>query len=171
VIAEDIDMHGMARALRFGRSVADSGWGMFVNMLRRRLEERGKRFVRVDRFYPSSKTCSACGAVKPALGLAERVYVCDLCGHARDRDVNAALNIRAEGLRMLGLAIDKNRGTRGVSPDVNLAGPRRHTGSPWALARGMSHSNRLLPFRVAGRRAGSGASRPFPTGTRTAGAP
>jgi putative transposase len=42
VIAEDIDMHGMARALRFGRSVADNGWGMFVNMLRRRLEERGQ---------------------------------------------------------------------------------------------------------------------------------
>ncbi|MDR1080410.1 MAG: transposase [Deltaproteobacteria bacterium] len=40
----------------------------------------------VDRFYPSGKTCSACGAVKPALGLAESVYVCDRCGHARDRD-------------------------------------------------------------------------------------
>ncbi|MDR1081011.1 MAG: transposase [Deltaproteobacteria bacterium] len=97
----------------------------------------------MDRFYPSGKTCSACGAVKPALSLAERVCVCDLCGHARDRDVNAALNIRAEGLRMLGLVIDKNRGTRGVSPDVNLAGPRRHTGSPWALARGMSRPTEL----------------------------
>ncbi|MDR1081010.1 MAG: transposase, partial [Deltaproteobacteria bacterium] len=48
VIAEDIGMHGMAQALRFGRSVADNGWGMFVNMLRRKLEERGKRFVLAD---------------------------------------------------------------------------------------------------------------------------
>jgi putative transposase len=125
VIAENIGMHGMARALRFGMSVSDNSWGMFVNMLRRKLEERGKRFVLVDRFDPSGKTCSACGAVKPALGLAESVCVCDRCGHARDRDVNAALNIRTEGLLMLGLVIDKNRGTRGVSPDVNLAGPRR----------------------------------------------
>jgi putative transposase len=98
---------------------------MFVNMLRRKLEEQGRRFVVTDRFYPSSRTCSACGTVKTATGLSERVYVCEECGHARDRDMNAALNIRAEGLRILGLLIDKNRRTRGVSPDVDLAGLRR----------------------------------------------
>ncbi|MDR1081458.1 MAG: transposase, partial [Deltaproteobacteria bacterium] len=63
--------------------------------------------------------------VKTATGLSERVYVCEECGHAQDRDMNAALNIRAEGLRILGLLTDKNRGTRGVSPDVDLAGLRR----------------------------------------------
>ncbi|MDR1166101.1 MAG: transposase [Deltaproteobacteria bacterium] len=125
VIAEDIDTRGVAQASRRGESVADNGWGMFVNMSRRELEERGKRFVLVDRFYPSSETRSARGAARPALGLAERVRVRDRRGHARVADVNAALNIRAEGPRTLGLAIDKNRGTRGVSPDVNLAGPRR----------------------------------------------
>jgi putative transposase len=82
-------------------------------MLRRKFEEQGRRFVVIDRFYPSSKTCSACGALKPALGLAERVCVCDRCGHAQDRDLNAARNIRAEGLRILGPLIDKNRRTRG----------------------------------------------------------
>jgi putative transposase len=70
--------------------------------------------VVIDRFYPSSKTCSACGAVKPALGLSERVCVCDRCGHARDRDLNAARNIRAEGLRLISLAMETNRrDTRG----------------------------------------------------------
>jgi putative transposase len=79
---------------------------MFVNMLRRKLEEQGRRFVVTDRFYPSSRTCSACGTVKTATGLSERVYVCEECGHAQDRDMNAAVNIRAEGLRILGLLID-----------------------------------------------------------------
>jgi putative transposase len=115
----------MAQALRFGKSVADNGWGLFANMSLRKLEGQGKKFVLIDRFYPSSKTCSARGAVKPALGLAERVYARESRGHTRDRDLNAALNIRAEGPRALGLVIDKNRGTRGVSPDVDLAGPRR----------------------------------------------
>jgi putative transposase len=56
----------VAQASRRGESVADNGWGMFVNMSRRELEERGERFVLVDRFYPSSETRSARGAARPA---------------------------------------------------------------------------------------------------------
>jgi putative transposase len=79
----------------------------------------------IGRFHPSSKTCSRCGAVKDALGLSERLNVCDTCGHTQDRGVNAVMNIRAEGLRLLGISREKNRRTCGVSPDVDLAGPRR----------------------------------------------
>jgi putative transposase len=134
-VIEDIDMHGTAQEPSFGRSVADNGFGMFRNMLGRKPEEQGRKLVEIDRFHPSSKTCSGCGAVKDAPGLSERVCMCDSCGHSRDRDVNAALNIRAEGLRSPGIAREKNRRTCGVSPDADLAGLRRHTGSPWALAR------------------------------------
>jgi putative transposase len=125
VAAEDIDMRGMARAFRFGKSVADDGWGMFRVMLRRKLEGQGKRLVAIGKMFPSSKTCSHCGAVKDSLGLSERVYVCGSCGHEQDRDVNAALNIRGEGLRMSGLPDEKSRRTCGVSPDADPAGPRR----------------------------------------------
>ncbi|MDR1081261.1 MAG: transposase, partial [Deltaproteobacteria bacterium] len=145
-VIEDIDMHGTAQAPSFGKSVADDGFGMFRNMLGRKPEEQGRKLVVIDRFHPSSKTCSSCGAVKDALGLSERVCMCDSRGHSRDRDVNAALNIRAEGLRLLGIAREKNRRTCGVSPDADLACLRRHTGSPWALARGMSRAG--TSFRV-----------------------
>jgi putative transposase len=116
----DIDMHGTARAPSFGKSIADNGFGMFRNMLGRKLEEQGRKLVVIDRFHPSSRTCSGCGAVKDALGLSERVYMCDSRGHSRDRDVNAALNIRAGELRLPGIAREKNRRTCGVIPDADL---------------------------------------------------
>ena len=61
---------------------------------------RGKKLIKVDRFYPSSKTCSKCGKVKKELSLSERTYECE-CGNRMDRDVNAAINIREEGKRIL----------------------------------------------------------------------
>ncbi|MDR1165312.1 MAG: transposase, partial [Deltaproteobacteria bacterium] len=98
-----------AQAPRRGESVADNGWGAFANMSRRKLEGRGKKFALIDRFYPSSETRSARGAARPALGLADRVYARESRGHARDRGLIAALNIRDEGQRALGLVTDKNR--------------------------------------------------------------
>ena len=69
-------------------------------ILEEKLARRGKAIVRVDRFYPSSKTCSCCGRVKEDLKLSDRVYVCP-CGYQGDRDVNAAINLRQEGIRIL----------------------------------------------------------------------
>jgi putative transposase len=97
---EDLDMKGMAQVMNFGKSVSDNGWGMFVTMLDYKLTEQGKRLVKVDRWFPSSKMCSNCGAVKDELPLAERTYKCD-CGFVCDRDSNAAINIRNEGLRLI----------------------------------------------------------------------
>ena len=64
-----------------------------------KLEERGKELVKVDRFYPSSKRCSRCGRIKETLTLSERIYRCE-CGCELDRDVNAAINIRLEAMRL-----------------------------------------------------------------------
>lgn len=97
---EDIDMKAMSRSLHFGGSVMDNGYGAFREMLRYKLEEQGKALVIVDRFFPSSKRCSRCGNVRKVLRLDERVYRCP-CGNCMDRDVNAAVNIREEGRRLL----------------------------------------------------------------------
>ncbi len=100
VAVEDLDMKAMSQGLNFGKSVMDNGNGQFRNQIRYKLEQRKKRFVVIDRFYPSSKTCSCCGAVKKDLKLSDRIYICS-CGNRMDRDVNTAINIREEGRRML----------------------------------------------------------------------
>ena len=96
---EDIDMRAMSQSLHFGKSVSDNGFGMLRTMLAYKLEERGKELVKVDRFYPSSKRCSRCGRIKETLTLSERIYRCE-CGCELDRDVNAAINIRMEAMRL-----------------------------------------------------------------------
>jgi putative transposase len=100
IAVEDIDMQAMSRSLHFGKSVADNSFGAFRTMLAYKLEEQGKSFVKVGRFFPSSKMCSRCGNVKKELRLDERVYRCS-CGLCMDRDLNAAVNIREEGRRIL----------------------------------------------------------------------
>lgn len=100
VCIETLDMREMAKELNFGKSVYDNGWGMFTGYLSYKLSDRGKQLVKIDKWFPSSKTCSNCGAIKKELLLSERVYHCD-CGFTINRDLNAAINIRNEGIRML----------------------------------------------------------------------
>ena len=100
VCIEDLNMQGMSQALNFGKSVADNGWGMFIAFLAYKLLEQGKQLVKIDKWFPSSKTCSCCGKVKDSLSLAERTYHCE-CGFVCDRDINAAINIRNQGLLQL----------------------------------------------------------------------
>ncbi len=95
---------------RLARQIADVGWGTLLAQLSYKTSwSQGSRLFAAERFFPSSKACSACGAVKAKLGLAERVFACDVdaCGHIQDRDLNAALNLarmadrqaRAEGVK------------------------------------------------------------------------
>ena len=100
VAVEDIDMKAMGQRLHFGKSVQDNGYGMFREMLDYKLAWKGKKMVKVDRFFPSSKKCCKCGRIKKELKLSERVYRC-ACGNEMDRDRNAAINIREETRRML----------------------------------------------------------------------
>ena len=103
VCVEDLDMKAMSRCLRFGKSVMDDGYGAFRAMLSYKLGEQGKELVKVGRFFPSSKMCSRYGRIKESLRLDERIYRCG-CGNCMDRDVNAAVNIREEGRRLLASA-------------------------------------------------------------------
>lgn len=103
VCVEDLQLSGMTRrkAMRLGKSVSDAALGELVRQLDYKTTTSGTTLMTGGRFYPSSKTCSACGAVRAKLPLHARVFDCTQCGDVFDRDVNAARNIRAEGLRLL----------------------------------------------------------------------
>lgn len=100
VIVEDIDLRNMAQCLKLGKNLHDNGFGMFRTLLKYKLEEQGKQFVKIDKWFPSSKMCNSCGTIKEDLKLSDRLYQCD-CGYENDRDYNAALNIRDCGARLI----------------------------------------------------------------------
>ncbi|MCL4408225.1 MAG: transposase, partial [Thermotogae bacterium] len=114
VCIEDLNMKAMGQCLNLGKSVADNGWGMFTSFLNYKLEDKGKVLVRVDKWYPSSKTCSVCGYEKEGLTLDIREWECPNCHTIHDRDINAAINIKRQGLRVMSHEFE-NRGTHGDS--------------------------------------------------------
>ena len=94
VCVENLDMKAMSQCLNFGKSVSDNGWGMFVNFLQYKLEESGKKFVKVDKFFASSQICNVCGYKNiTTKNLSIRAWDCPGCGTHHDRDMNAAINI------------------------------------------------------------------------------
>ena len=102
ICIENLNMQAMAQALHFGKSVCDNGWGMFTKFLQYKLEEAGKKLVKIDKFFASSQTCSCCGYKNPETkDLSVRAWDCPECGTHHDRDVNAAINIRNEGMRLV----------------------------------------------------------------------
>ena len=99
ICVEDLNMQAMARGLHLAKATNDNGFGQFRNMLSYKMEERGKKLITIDKWFPSSKTCRHCGYVNSDLTLNDREWVCPSCGAKIDRDVNAAINIKTEGLR------------------------------------------------------------------------
>ena len=100
IIVEDIDLRNMAQCLSLGKNLHDNGFGMFRTFLKYKLEEQGKQFIKIDKWFPSSKMCNCCGSIKEDLQLSDRWYKCN-CGYENDRDYNASLNIRDCGTRLL----------------------------------------------------------------------
>jgi putative transposase len=101
VCVEDLNMKAMSQTFKFGKSVHDNGWGMFVQMLRYKLKESGKYLIIADKFFPSTKQCSACHNKKDEILLSERTYKCSSCGLEIDRDLNAALNLKQYAVKSL----------------------------------------------------------------------
>lgn len=101
IAVETLNVKGMLKNHTLARAVSDVGWNMLTNFLEYKAARAGKAFVKCDRWYPSSKACSACGAICETMPLDVRSWTCAHCGAHHDRDVNAAKNIRAEGLRTL----------------------------------------------------------------------
>ena len=99
ICIEDLNVKGIVKNRRLAKSVSDASWGTFVNMLTYKAEWNDKKIVKIDRFYPSSQTCSVCGYVnKQIKDLSVREWECPECHTHHDRDVNAAINILRIGL-------------------------------------------------------------------------
>lgn len=100
VVIEDLSVRNMARNHSLARAISDAAWGQLRSMLEYKCGWYGRDLVVIDRWYPSSRACSACGCMVPSLPLNVREWTCH-CGVSHDRDVNAARNIRAAGLAVL----------------------------------------------------------------------
>ena len=102
VCIENLNMQSMSQSLNFGKSVADNGWGMFVVFLKYKLEEIGKQLIKIDKFFASSQICSVCGYQNhDTKDLSVREWICPCCQTHHNRDVNAAINIKNEGMRIV----------------------------------------------------------------------
>ncbi len=97
VCVRDADLNGLAQKLK-GAKVMASGFGMFRDCLRYKLQRQGKACITVDRYTPTAKTCHECGFVHEGLGQREKIWTCPHCGAALSREVNAARNLRDMGL-------------------------------------------------------------------------
>ncbi len=98
IALETLNVAGMLKNHKLARAIADASFGEVV----RQLSYKAQQVVLIDGFYPSSKTCNRCGVVNQSLTLAERTWCCSTCGTLHDRDLNAAWNIRDEGMRLVG---------------------------------------------------------------------
>ena len=101
VVVENLNVKGMVRNHNLAKAISDVGWGMFVNFLDYKLHQKRGLLVEIDRFFPSSKTCSNCLYQMSEMPLEVREWTCPSCGTHHDRDENASKNIRAEGIRQL----------------------------------------------------------------------
>ncbi len=101
VVVENLNIKGMVHNHKLAKAISDCSWGTFVNFLEYKLKEEGKALIEIERFFPSSKTCSNCHHQIDKLPLEIRNWKCSHCGTEHDRDENAAINIRQEGMRIL----------------------------------------------------------------------
>ena len=98
---EDLNLSNMKRTLHLGKSTSDNGFSIFRTVLQYKCEEYGKYFIKVDKFYASSKLCHVCGYKNTELTLKDREWTCPVCHTFHNRDYNAAINIKTEGYRLL----------------------------------------------------------------------
>jgi putative transposase len=120
IAIEDLAVANMVRNRHLARAISDCAWGEFRRQLEYKCQRYGRRLVVIDRWYPSSKTCSVCGHLLAQLSLSMRHWTCPSCGARHDRDVNAARNILAAGLA-----------AARCSPGDACGAGVRHSGSSW----------------------------------------
>lgn len=116
VVVENLAVKNMVKNHTLAKAISDAGWGKFCTMLKYKAEFDGKTYLEVDRFFPSSHLCSSTLLQIPKMDLSVRAFDCPHCGQKHDRDVNAAINIRNEGLRLLALGISATANRGSVNP-------------------------------------------------------
>ena len=95
---EDLNVKGLVKNHQLAKSIADVSWSEFVRQLTYKSEWKGRQLIKIDRFFPSSQLCSSCGHKDGKKELHVREWECSRCGVVHDRDINASINIRTEGL-------------------------------------------------------------------------
>lgn len=98
ICIEDLNVKGLVKNHTLAKSISDVSWSEFVRQLAYKSAWKGRTLVRIDRFFPSSQLCSSCGHNDGKKELTVREWICTQCGTTHDRDINASINIRTEGL-------------------------------------------------------------------------
>lgn len=102
IVAESLNVKGMVKNGKLAKHISDASWGTFIQYLEYKSEWKGRTFIQIDKFFPSSKMCSNCGVVHELTNdLSVREWQCPSCNSVHDRDINAAINILKEGLNLL----------------------------------------------------------------------
>ena len=120
IVIEDLAVKNMVRNRKLAKAISDCGWGTFRAMIEYKAARYGRHLIVADRWYPSSKTCSACGHLLATLNLDTRHWTCPSCGTRHDRDINAAKNILAAGL-----AVARGNPGHACGADVRHSGSSR----------------------------------------------
>ena len=94
---ENLNTCGMLKNRKLSKAIQEATFHEFKRQMEYKCAWNGIKFILADRFYPSSKTCSRCGAIKDKLSLSERTFICDECGYEIDRDLNASINLKNYG--------------------------------------------------------------------------
>ena len=118
IAIEDLNVKGMVKNHCLAKAISDVAWSSFVTKLKYKAEWNGKEVVAIDRFFPSSKTCSCCDHIKESLSLEERTWTCSNCNTIHDRDVNASRNILRRALAIQSAGTVDNRNGAKVRPKV-----------------------------------------------------
>lgn len=116
IVVENLAVKNLVKNHNLAKAISDAGWGMFGTMLKYKAEFDGKTYLEIGRFFPSSHMCSNTLLPIQKMDLSVRSFDCPHCGQRHDRDVNAAINIRNEGLRLLALGISATANRGSVNP-------------------------------------------------------
>ncbi|MEG4800557.1 RNA-guided endonuclease TnpB family protein [Microcoleus sp. ARI1-B5] len=136
IVVENLAVKNMVKNHCLAKSISDAGWGMFCTMLKYKAEAEGKLYLEVGQFFPSSHLCSETLLSLPKMALSVREFNCPHCGKRHDRDINAALNVKNEGLRILTLGTSVTALGGNVRPkqygrkSTNVAAVALELGSP-----------------------------------------
>jgi putative transposase len=116
IVLEDLNIKGMMKNHKLSKHIADASWSKFIELLTYKAEWNDKEIIKIDRFFPSSKTCSCCGYINQNLKLDIREWTCPSCKSKLDRDLNASKNILNEGYKIISSGTDDNRSGGKIRP-------------------------------------------------------